>query len=40
VQGIRNFSNEEAAQMKANDMDFAQRDLMENIDAEIFRNGI
>jgi hypothetical protein len=26
--------------MKANDMGFSQRDLMENIDAEIFRNGI
>jgi catalase len=36
VQGIRNFTNEEAAQMKAHDMDFAQRDLMENIDADNF----
>jgi catalase len=39
AQGIR-ISNGEAAQMKANDMGFSQRDLMENIDAEIFRNGI
>jgi catalase len=30
----------EAAQMKANDMIFSQRDLMENIDAGNFRNGI
>jgi catalase len=28
--GNQEFHNEEAAQMKANDMDFAQRDLMEN----------
>lgn len=32
AQGIRNFSNEEAAKMKAVDMDFAQRDLLEAID--------
>ncbi|HTN45888.1 MAG TPA: catalase [Flavipsychrobacter sp.] len=31
-QGIKNFNNEEAAQMKARDMDFAQRDLLEAID--------
>jgi catalase len=38
AQGIRNFTK--AAQMKANDMGFLQRDLMENIDAGNFRNGI
>lgn len=32
AQGIRNFTNEEAAAMKARDMDFAQRDLVESID--------
>ncbi|MDI1303591.1 MAG: catalase, partial [bacterium] len=32
AQGIKNFSNEEAAEMKSRDMDFAQRDLFENID--------
>jgi catalase len=32
AQGIRNFTNEEATQMKSHDMDFAQRDLLENID--------
>jgi catalase len=36
AQGIRNFTDDEAAQMKANDMDFAQRDLLENIDAGNF----
>jgi catalase len=36
AQGIRNFTNDEAAQMKAHDMDFAQRDLLENIDAGNF----
>jgi catalase len=36
AQGIRNFTNEEAAQMKAHDMDFSQRDLLENIDAGNF----
>lgn len=32
AQGIKNFSNDEAAHMKAVDMDFAQRDLVEAID--------
>lgn len=32
AQGIRNFSNEEAAKMKGIDPDFAQRDLVEAID--------
>lgn len=32
AQGIRNFTNEEAARMKSHDMDFAQRDLLDNID--------
>lgn len=36
AQGIKNFTNEEAAQMKAKDMDFSQRDLIENIDAGNF----
>jgi catalase len=36
AQGIKNFTNEEAAQMKAHDMDFSQRDLIENIDAGNF----
>ena len=36
AQGIKNFTNEEAAQMKAHDMDFSQRDLYENIDAGNF----
>jgi catalase len=40
AQGIRNFTNGEAAQMKANDMGFSQRDLMETSTPEIFRNGI
>lgn len=31
-QGIKNFTDAEAAEMKAKDMDFAQRDLVENID--------
>ena len=33
AQGIKNFTNAEAAQMKALDMDFSQRDLLENIDS-------
>jgi catalase len=33
-----NFIDGKAAQMKVND--FLQHDLMENIDAENFRNGI
>ena len=36
AQGIKNFTNEEAAQMKSQDMEFAQRDLLENIDAGNF----
>lgn len=36
AQGIKNFSSEEAAQMKAHDMDFSQRDLFENINAGNF----
>jgi catalase len=40
AQGISNFIDRKAAQMKVNDMDFLQHDLMENIDAENFRNGI
>ena len=32
AQGIRNFSNDEAAHMKSVDMDFSQRDLVEAID--------
>lgn len=31
-QGIKNFTDREAAEMKSKDMDFAQRDLVENID--------
>lgn len=31
-QGIKNFTDAEAADMKSKDMDFAQRDLVENID--------
>ncbi|PWA04597.1 catalase [Flavobacterium psychrotolerans] len=36
AQGIKNFTNSEAVQMKAQDMDFSQRDLLENIDAGNF----
>lgn len=32
AQGIKNFTNEEAVQMRASDMDFAQRDLFDNIE--------
>ena len=32
MQGIKNFSDAEATEMKAKDMDFAQRDLVESID--------
>lgn len=35
-QGIKNFTDSEAAQMKAQDMDFAQRDLVEAIDSGNF----
>jgi catalase len=31
-QGIKNFTNDEAAQMKAHDREFSQRDLLEAID--------
>jgi len=31
-QGIKNFTDAEAGEMKSRDMDFAQRDLVENID--------
>lgn len=31
-QGIKNFTDAEAAEMKSKDMDFAQRDLIENIE--------
>jgi len=31
AQGIKNFTNDEAAAMKSQDMDFAQRDLFDNI---------
>jgi catalase len=36
AQGIKNFSNDEANKMKSVDMDFSQRDLVENIDAGNF----
>ena len=36
VQGIKNLTNEEATQMKANDPDFSQRDLLENINSGNF----
>lgn len=32
AQGIKNFTDAEAAEMKSKDMDFAQRDLFENIE--------
>ncbi|MGB0177939.1 MAG: catalase, partial [Owenweeksia sp.] len=32
AQGIKNFTDEEAAQMKSKDMDFSQRDLIEHIE--------
>lgn len=32
AQGIKNFTDKEAAEMKSHAMDFAQRDLFENID--------
>ena len=35
-QGIKNFTNDEAAQMRAHDMDFSQRDLWQNIDSGNF----
>ncbi len=36
MQGIKNFTNDEAAEMKAKDADFAQRDLVEAIDRKDF----
>lgn len=36
AQGIKNFTDEEAAQMKSVDMDFSQRDLLEAIDRSEF----
>ena len=36
LQGIKNFSDAEAAEMKAKDPDFAQRDLVEAIDRKEF----
>ena len=36
AQGIKNFSNEQAAQMKSHDMDFSQRDLFDNIEGGNF----
>ena len=36
AQGIRNFIIEETAEMKSHDMDFAQRDLFENIEVGDF----
>jgi catalase len=35
-QGIKNFTNDEAAHMKSQDMDFAQRDLLDHIDGGNF----
>ena len=36
MQGIKNFTNDEAAEMKGKDPDFAQRDLVEAIDRKEF----
>jgi catalase len=36
MQGIKNFTNQEAADMKAIDLDFAQRDLVDAIDKKDF----
>ena len=36
AQGIKNFTSEQAAQMKAHDMDFSQRDLFDNIEGGNF----
>jgi catalase len=36
MQGIKNFTNDEAAAFKSKDMDFAQRDLVEAIDRKDF----
>ena len=39
-QGIKNFNNDEATEMKGKDPDYAQRDLVEAIRKEIFQNGL
>ncbi len=36
LQGVKNFTNEEANEMKAKDVDFAQRDLVDAIDKKEF----
>src|SRR6202453_789890 len=36
MQGIKNFTNDEAAEMKSKDLDFAQRDLVAAIDKKDF----
>lgn len=36
MQGIKNFTNEEAGEMKSKDLDFAQRDLVEAIERSDF----
>lgn len=36
MQGIKNFTNDEAVEMKGKDADFAQRDLVESIDRKDF----
>ncbi len=36
LQGIKNFTNQEAADMKSKDLDFAQRDLVDAIDKKDF----
>jgi catalase len=36
MQGIKNFTNVEAAEMKSKDLDFAQRDMVEAIDRKNF----
>ncbi len=36
LQGIKNFTNDEAAEMKSKDLDFAQRDLVDAIDRKDF----
>ncbi|CAN5421125.1 catalase [soil metagenome] len=36
MQGIKNFTNDEAAEMKSKDLDFAQRDLVDAIDKKDF----
>lgn len=36
MQGIKNFTNDEASEMKSKDLDFAQRDMVEAIDRKDF----